>query len=119
MNLSKLIYVSTIADAFKLSDIESILRVAERVNRERSISGMLFFSHHYFIQYLEGDEEDINLIYSRIRKDCRHTEIATIAKSAITERLFEHWSMAYLPPNKTLDKLYDSFFLLNSLPRTI
>ncbi|EJL6503513.1 BLUF domain-containing protein, partial [Vibrio cholerae] len=63
MAFIRLIYVSTVTESLKHSDIELILEHAKKYNFEQDITGVLYFNNEYFLQCLEGDREKVNLLY--------------------------------------------------------
>jgi len=105
MELVKLIYVSTVSEAFTLSSFEEIMASAQRHNNENSITGVLYFNHKYFMQYLEGDVSDVDSTYSRIVKDVRHYNVKLLDKSMLDSRQFGCWSMAYILQSEILKPL--------------
>ena len=92
----RLIYASTAADSFRLSDVHSIVATSERNNRPRHLTGMLVFSSRYFLQWLEGPREAVNERYLRICQDPRHHSPVMLAYEPIIERQFTDWAMGYL-----------------------
>lgn len=97
MFLTRLVYASTMTDAFNCDDIEGILGAARKNNSGNSITGMLCFNRKYFMQCLEGSRADVNETYQRILKDERHSNVVLLDYKEIDAREFDHWSMGYLP----------------------
>ncbi|MFT6154311.1 MAG: hypothetical protein ACJA1X_001663 [Bermanella sp.] len=54
MFLTRLVYASTISENFNCDDIEGILAVARKNNKQNNITGMLCFNRKYFLQCLKG-----------------------------------------------------------------
>lgn len=97
MFLSRLVYVSTITDKFGPSSLEDILKIGRRNNTKNGITGMLCFKEKYFIQCLEGPQEEVNQAYSRIIRDERHSDVTLLEYSQINVREFSDWCMGYIP----------------------
>ncbi|EFH74959.1 BLUF domain-containing protein [Vibrio cholerae RC385] len=97
MAFIRLIYVSTVTESLKHSDIELILKHAKKYNFERDITGVLYFNNEYFLQCLEGDREKVNLLYNNIIKDHRHNRVVILDYQEIRNRDFQDWSMGYIP----------------------
>ncbi|MCG9577084.1 BLUF domain-containing protein [Vibrio tubiashii] len=112
MGLVKLIYVSTVSDVFSLSSVDEILVAAQRNNGENGITGILYFNHKYFMQYLEGDKQEVELTYKRILEDNRHYNVLLLDKSALADRQFGCWSMAYILQSEILQPL--NFYFMDS-----
>ncbi len=112
MDLIKLIYVSTVSKEFELTSFEDIMNSAQENNGEHEVTGILYFNQHYFIQYLEGSEENVESTYRRIQKDKRHCNVTLLDRSSIENRQFSGWSMAYLLQSEILKTL--NFYFMDS-----
>jgi hypothetical protein len=97
MYLVRLVYASSISEAFTHSDVESILGEARDSNAKTNLSGVLCFSSHYFLQCLEGSRAKVNETYHRILKDPRHENVVMLDYKEIVGREFAEWSMGYIP----------------------
>lgn len=75
------------------ADIERILTKARPFNHDYAISGLLVYQSNHFIQYLEGDLEDIYTVYGRICMDPRHQALTLLSVGPISERNFLGWDM--------------------------
>lgn len=98
------------------SDVEKILLRARPFNNEHEISGMLIYRSGYFIQYIEGELEDLFTVYGRICLDKRHKDVKLLSYSPIDQRLFKGWDMgSYIATSKE-DDLFEDFFnkMINS-----
>ena len=49
-----------------------------------------------FLQYLEGNRDSVLALYGRICADMRHEGCKVVVKQTSQERIFPHWSMAYM-----------------------
>ncbi|NJM35103.1 MAG: BLUF domain-containing protein [Rhodomicrobium sp.] len=92
MSLTRLIYFSEY-DRSKSLDLEELLSISRRNNRQVNVTGFLFFDGYYFVQALEGERVDISNTYHRIVTDDRHRNIILITSSEIRTRLFAGWAM--------------------------
>ncbi|NVK01607.1 MAG: BLUF domain-containing protein [Oceanospirillaceae bacterium] len=97
MQLIRAIYASYKIDSLTREDIESILAASRANNSRAEITGLLCFSHHHFLQCLEGSREQVNQLYNKITRDSRHAEPFIIDYSEISERAFSSWAMGYVP----------------------
>lgn len=94
--LYRLCYCSTATNALNTLQIGSILESSCRNNVTFSVTGVLFFGNHYFLQFLEGQRENVNVLYRRISADARHSDIQLLELKPIESRYFEEWSMKYI-----------------------
>jgi len=102
MQYTRLIYTSTAHKNCDAEQVEEILKASEKMNFTNGITGILYFSSEYFLQYFEGDLVDVENTYQRILRDSRHTQLRVIDKASIKAREFEDWSMAYIPQAEVL-----------------
>ncbi len=101
MTLQSLTYVSSATREMTEEDIKDILNVSRRNNQALNITGMLLYRNGYFIQALEGEEENVMALYNRIEQDPRHKNTLVVSTEAIDERVFNDWSMGF----KNLDNI--------------
>ncbi len=101
MALQSLTYVSSATRDMTEQDIKDILHTSRRNNQARNITGMLLYRNGYFIQALEGEEEDVMELYHRIEQDPRHKNALVVSTDPIEERVFNDWSMGF----KNLDNI--------------
>lgn len=57
-------------------------------NRERDVSGVLYYDGEYFFQVLEGNYQTVKDLYDRICRDDRHDECRTLINMTVLERRF-------------------------------
>jgi hypothetical protein len=66
---------------------------AQRLNRERSLTGALLVGSEFFIQVLEGGREPLIATLTRINRDPRHRDVRIFELTDIKERMFSEWAM--------------------------
>lgn len=92
--MKRIIYISTVNRQLSDEEIAGIGQVSSRNNRTVGITGVLISVHDYFFQVLEGEEDAIDAVVERIRRDPRHKDMHILkAEHDIAERLFPKWSM--------------------------
>ena len=94
--LTRITYVSTPAHGTSDIDVRRVLATSQINNRRRDITGALAFTGLRFLQVLEGLADDVDPVLARIGQDPRHSDIQVLARQAVSTRLFDGWSMAYL-----------------------
>lgn len=94
--ISNLVYASIKSKEYTKEDIDKILAAAERNNPPLNITGVLLHTPDRFIQYLEGDYDQIISLYEKIKEDKRHKNVIMVSlnKDQREERLFPNWAMA-------------------------
>lgn len=93
--LERLVYRSQITAGFDDEfEMPRILATSTRRNQANGIVGALSFSGNSFVQVLEGREDRIDELMTRLRDDPRHHDIRIIARRPILAPIFGDWSMA-------------------------
>ena len=95
MNLTSLVYVSSISRRFVVADLQEILHRSRENNARADITGLLLYRDGQFIQNLEGPEDAVDRLYRKIRSDPRHHRVRTVLRSPLDVRLFADWSMGF------------------------
>lgn len=90
-----LIYTSHAAQPFEEDDLIELLRESREYNNEHHITGMLLYLNGKFIQVLEGEEEEVMNVFSRIIDDPRHLRVIKIMEGTSPVRIFKNWSMGF------------------------
>lgn len=90
-----LVYVSSATHADPTNDINDILKTANEYNSGNKISGVLLFNSGIFLQLLEGNENAVKNLYTKIEKDERHKNIIKLIEVFSHSRIYPDWSMAF------------------------
>lgn len=88
-------------------DLNELLKAAIEKNARLNITGFLISHSSGFIQYIEGDDKDIDELYAKIADDERHSNVITLLDGQITERIYQEWDMGhvYIDNDETIEKL--------------
>jgi len=70
----------------------SIASHAAQNNKTLEITGLLLVSDNVIFQVLEGAKAHVDMIYSRITEDTRHSGLLLLLSRPIAQREFSHWS---------------------------
>ena len=95
MGLKNLLYRSVYKEVSPYI-ISDILKTARKNNKQKNITGVLFVGNGFFMQSLEGEEEDVKALFEKIKVDERHSNVKIIGFSELKERRFKSWDMAYI-----------------------
>ena len=93
--LYSIIYASSSKKILTENELEIFLQEIRNLNLMHQITGLLLYSEGNFIQLIEGEKKIIQLVYSKIKKDTRHSHVTTLVKTPITERVFPDWTMGF------------------------
>ena len=94
--LKRVVYVSEKTDASDTT-LKDIIASSKKNNPEEDVTGCLLSGSNSFLQLLEGPEDFIDRLYSKISTDNRHENVITLCDEKIDERLFLSWSMKLAP----------------------
>ena len=94
-SLYNLVYVSNRPSSCDDEEIQNILTTSRKNNLKEKITGVLLHSENRFLQYLEGNKDEIMSLYERIAKDTRHTLCNILYHVPIPYRVFPSWQMGY------------------------
>lgn len=111
--LIRVVYLSevNIASGDLLPQLRAIHDVSTHHNREADISGVLLFSHRFFVQLLEGPRLRVTETLGRILADHRHDNIRLCLAREVHARMFRSWSMRLVngDPNFRLNDTQRTF----------
>ena len=93
--LTQLIYVSSAVVPFSEQQLRDLLILARDANKTHQISGLLLYKDGNFMQAIEGDESDIDQLFSNITRDSSHTGVICLLKEPVAQRDFSGWSMGF------------------------
>jgi hypothetical protein len=106
MNLSMLCYASTATEKCSAIEIGLIIDASHRNNARLQVTGALFFGNNYFLQFLEGSRHNLNLLYNKIIRDERHTNMQVLELREVGSRCFPEWTMKYVRSPSVAAKIY-------------
>lgn len=91
-------------------EIQAIINESREHNKAKGITGKLVYRTGIFLQLLEGDKDEVQLLLGRILLDSkRHENIRILFNQPMKNRLFPEWSVVY----KNLDN--NALDLVNSI----
>jgi len=117
-----LCYISTANIDFNEHMLQELLTKSRKNNQAVNVTGVLLYHDSSFIQYLEGDKQQVMELFERIKKDLRHRSVYKIVSGTSRDRKFTNWSMAFqhLTRKDILDitgyKSFDSKTLTQEFP---
>lgn len=88
-------------------EVARILSASRRNNQAKQVGGVLHYGEGYFFQALEGDRATVEALYNHIAADPRHRDVQVLSSTTVNERLFEDWSMKYVPLEDQIQRLLD------------
>ncbi|WP_295852841.1 BLUF domain-containing protein [uncultured Microbacterium sp.] len=96
-DLVSISYVSGAAEPFDDDRLHDLLAQSRRSNHAHDLTGMLLYRRGRFFQVLEGPQDAVDELMTKIRRDPRHTDIRVLLTEDVEERRFTEWTMGYEP----------------------
>lgn len=96
--MRRIIYASKAMHDFDDTELLELLARARTVNSLHEVTGMLVYAARSFLQLIEGQDEDVEVVWDRIRMDPRHTELRVLDDGPVSARQFGDWSMGFEHP---------------------
>lgn len=90
-----MVYASVAACPFTEDGILELLAVARRNNAANGITGMLLYHDGFFMQAIEGDAEQVDRLFDRIKRDRRHKMVVIVHEEKAVGRVFADWRMGF------------------------
>ena len=115
----RLIYESEAAENVTDADFRMIAMFSRMANQRAGISGLLLHCNGKIMQVLEGPQESVKELYSKIENDKRHIRVKLLMDTSVEKPIFSEWSMGFRPV-KNMEQM-EAFFELskNSLEDAI
>ncbi|GEM_PF-297179 len=99
--LRAIAYASEAVPGLSIDNVDDLTRAAARFNLEAGVTGVLLYDGSRFLQYIEGPDDSINVVYDRILSARSHHELVELGRARISARFFPYWSMRWLPAQPT------------------
>ncbi|BDD00499.1 BLUF domain-containing protein [Persicobacter psychrovividus] len=91
-----LIYTSKSTSPFEGTGLIELCNLSSIANQKRQISGYLYYNDGLFLQYIEGEEDDVMSLFESIKADGRHEILSTVFQERLLKRRFPVWDMRWL-----------------------
>ncbi|RZJ20967.1 MULTISPECIES: BLUF domain-containing protein [unclassified Acinetobacter] len=102
-----------------LQDLSDILATARAFNQVHDIYGVLYYAEGIYFQCLQGEQSQLEQLFTQISKDARHNQIHRFPDHAIEEIHFKQWSMKYVNQHGKITTLFKKMGLDKFLPHQL
>ncbi len=116
----QLVYASAATRPFSDNALTGLLDKARTRNRFYEVTGILLYDNGSFLQVLEGPQSSVDLIFTSIERDARHTGNKVLVRQELPRREFGEWAMSFANTglaSQKLDGLVDYHRALPQLSR--
>ena len=118
----QLLYLSQSSETFSMFRLDELLQKSRLNNKALNITGLLIYNAGFFLQFLEGDKSNVQMLYKKIQKDSRHNKVKILYEQKEDKRIFNEWDMAYKNVydfNPQLSSLINNFIFAKSKKTTL
>ena len=91
----QIVYRSTATKSFSKAELIKMLKASVQRNTRAGITGLLLYKDGDFMQALEGEEEVVIRLFSKISRDPRHHRVIPVIHEPIKQRNFPNSAMAF------------------------
>lgn len=93
MPISAIVYSSQAVPGLAAAQLEALVQDAIRFNGDVGVTGVLLFDGSRFLQYIEGPQDGVDVVYSRVLHARSHHELMELNRGQLGQRAFPYWSM--------------------------
>jgi len=101
MALQAIAYASEAVPGLDTDGLERMVQRSISHNQLAGVTGLLLFDGRRFLQYIEGPDDGLAVIYSRIIYSRLHTDVIELARGSVSQRRMPYWSMRWIPVEDT------------------
>lgn len=94
--LSQLIYCSEGTNPDNIETGIEITKEASEFNATKGITGILVVHKKHYLQCIEGNSLELNLLFQKISKDARHKNVQLLYYNSTLKRDFTNWFMVHI-----------------------
>jgi Sensors of blue-light using FAD len=94
-HMYSVVYVSSATVDFSSAQLVQLLDVSRRNNAVVGVTGMLLYKDGNFMQVLEGEQQAVQDVYTRVARDTRHAGVLRLLREEYSQRQFPNWSMGF------------------------
>ncbi|MBU2939244.1 BLUF domain-containing protein [Lacinutrix sp. C3R15] len=93
--LKTISYKSKIKSTLKIMDFEILFNQTQTNNNSKNITGVLVKKKDTFFQILEGEAILLDMLFEKIKKDSRHSNIVELLNKPISALSFKGFDTGY------------------------
>jgi hypothetical protein len=97
MALHAIAYASQAVPGLSTEQLEQLVERSADRNKLAGVTGLLLFDGWRFLQYIEGPDDGLAVIYSRITYSPLHNDVIELARGRVAQRRMPYWSMRWIP----------------------
>lgn len=116
MNLSssssvkRLIYTSYLSEYTDDEDIFEMIKKAQKYNINHEISGFLISDSNELVQLIEGNEQNVDELFNKIKSDSRHHDVEIQFQDTADNRIMPFFGMGLCLVNSNVNYQQDFYF---------
>lgn len=91
--LRAIAYASEARPGLSIDHVDDLARVAAGFNFDMGVTGVLLYDGCRFLQYIEGPEDGMDVVHSRILGATSHHEVVVFGRGRVSTRQLPYWPM--------------------------
>jgi hypothetical protein len=113
--LHRMVYLSTAERDPGHEELKNLYELARRNNERDGITGLTAYHDYSYIQVLEGPRSKVEACFERIRDNALHHNFFVVSAEDVDERIFDSYSMAFVPVADDMPEAKQNFLDLREL----
>jgi hypothetical protein len=113
--LHRMIYLSTAERDPGHDELRNLYDLARRNNERDGITGLTAYHDYSYIQVLEGPRYKVEACFERIKDNAMHHNFFVVSAEDVEERIFDSYSMAFVPLAEDMPEAQQNFLDLREL----
>lgn len=85
-------YISNFPDGLTKEQINDLIESVSKKNNRNGITGLLIIKNKHFFQILEGENEEVDVLYKKIEIDSRHKGVIKLLDTKIEDQIFKDYN---------------------------
>ncbi len=85
-------YISNFPDGLTKEQINDLIESVSKKNNRNGITGLLIIKNKHFFQILEGENEEVDVLYKKIEIDSRHKGVIKLLDTRIEDHIFKDYN---------------------------
>jgi hypothetical protein len=90
--LKVICYISNFPDGLTKEQINDLIESVSKKNNRNGITGLLIIKNKHFFQILEGENEEVDVLYKKIEIDSRHKGVIKLLDTKIEDQIFKDYN---------------------------
>lgn len=91
-----ILYISSLVKDYTTTELDIIMKSFKENNLKNGITGLIIVSKRNVMQFIQGEKDNLNKLWTNIKVDNRHKNVRIILEGEIDYTLYSDWSLKYV-----------------------